>query len=207
MYIHIFVEDPSGKKVIDGIIDKIIDKNLNLICKVEHYYGVGNIPSNMKTPSEAKKQFLLNALPTRLKVFGKAFNYENCDDAVVVVPDLDDKCLKEFRAELLSILDRFTPAPKTFFCIAIEEIEAWLLGDVAAIKKAYPNAKDAVLNDYTNDSICGTWGKLADAVSSGRNKKSEWAAKITPHMDIDKNKSPSFNYFKDKLQELAAPAL
>lgn len=32
--------------------------------------------------------------------------------------------------------------------------------------------------------------------------KSEWAEQITPHIDIDKNKSPSFCYFRDKIREL-----
>jgi len=40
-------------------------------------------------------------------------------------------------------------------------------GIIQAIKKAYPNAKDAVLNSYDNDAICGTWEKLADAVYKG----------------------------------------
>ena len=35
------------------------------------------------------------------------------------------------------------------------------------VKSAYPNAKDAVLNSYVQDSICGTWEVLADAVHPG----------------------------------------
>ena len=67
----------------------------------------------------------------------------------------------------------------------------------------------------TNDSICGTWEKLADALFSGgaRNlqtqgwqavgkEKAAWAEKIPPHMEVDKNASPSFCYFRDKLRHL-----
>lgn len=32
--------------------------------------------------------------------------------------------------------------------------------------------------------------------------KSEWAKKISPHMNVFCNKSPSFNYFKDTLDRL-----
>ena len=60
-----------------------------------------------------------------------------------------------------------TPNRRPRFCLAIEEGEAWLLGDIPAIKKAYPQARDAVLNGYGNDSICGTWELLADAVVRG----------------------------------------
>ena len=55
----------------------------------------------------------------------------------------------------------------------------------------------------------GTWEKLADVVYSGGKErlirqgpqaqglaKSEWAKNICPHMDINNNKSPSFNAFR-----------
>jgi hypothetical protein len=91
------------------------------------------------------------------------------------------------------------------FCIAIEEFEAWYLGDLDAIRSAYPRAKSAVLNGYINDSICDTWELLADAVYTGGHKalskkgsqevgkqKSIWAKEISPHMDVSRNISPSF---------------
>lgn len=130
--------------------------------------------------------------------------------------DLDDRCRKEFRESLLSILHECNPPPETRFCIAIEEGEAWFLGDTEAIKSAYPKAKDKVLRTYEPDSICGTWERLADAVYRGGAKalskkggqavgaeKSKWAKAIAPKMDITKNRSPSFCYFRRKLQELA----
>ena len=105
--------------------------------------------------------------------------------------------------------------PDARFCLAIEEGEAWLLGDLAAIRAAYPHAKTSVLNGYVNDSICGTWECLADAVyrggaaalkKKGRHavgrEKSAWAENIPPHMNVEKNNSPSFAYFREKLREL-----
>lgn len=132
---------------------------------------------------------------------------------------MDDKCLKMLRQELFTILNACNPKPETRFCIAIEEGEAWLLGDILAIKEAYPNARDNVLRSYENDSICGTWELLADAVFSGganglKNKggqtvgreKSVWAEKITPHMNVDTNASPSFQYFREEIRGLAQAA-
>lgn len=52
-----------------------------------------------------------------------------------------------------------------------EEIEAWLLGDRHALLSAYPHAKMHVLNTYVQDSICGTWEVLADAVYPGGTSK------------------------------------
>jgi hypothetical protein len=107
--------------------------------------------------------------------------------------------------------------PEAYFCIAVEEGEAWFLGDLEAIKIAYPKAKSAVLNAYVNDSICGTWEKLADAIFSGGAKKltqlggqavgvekMAWAKKISPYMKIDTNQSPSFCYFRDKMRYLTS---
>ena len=119
-----------------------------------------------------------------------------------------------------SFLNSCNPKPETRFCIAIEEFEAWYLGDVSALKKAYPKTKDAVLDSYQNDSICGTWEKLADAIYPGGShalnkkgwqaigsEKSIWAQKIAPHMSIDTNNSPSFCYFRDKARELSVKAV
>ena len=123
--------------------------------------------------------------------------------------------MKTFRQELLTVLKAYNPSLETRFCIAIEEGEAWLLGDIRAIKKTYPQAKDAILNSYQNDSICGTWELLADAIFAGGSsvlekspwyvigrEKSTWAQKIAPKMNVDKNASPSFCYFRDKIREL-----
>ena len=118
-----------------------------------------------------------------------------------MVVDSDDKDCIKFKQDLLDVLHNYcNPCPKTLFRIAIEESEAWLLGDRAAVKSAYPNAKDAVLNSYVQDSICGTWEVLADAIHPGGAEplnqsratrpagmaKCEWARNIAPHMDMSK---------------------
>ena len=64
---------------------------------------------------------------------------------------------KDFRQKLLDVLNECNSEVKTRFCIAVEEGEAWFLGDISAIKKAHPKAKNNILNRYQNDSICGTW--------------------------------------------------
>ncbi len=215
MHFEILIEDQSGKKMLHHLIPKIIGSDHTF--KVHAYKGVGRIPKNMRSGSDASNRILLDQLPKLLRGYGKTFTgYPNdYSAAVIVVCDLDDKCLKVFRQELFKILDRCNPKPETRFCIAIEEGEAWFLGDIPAIKKAYPNARDVVLNAYKNDSICGTWECLADAVvrggaqvlaqkgwqTTGR-EKSIWAKNITPHMDVTNNKSPSFIYFREKFLKL-----
>ena len=215
MHFEILVEDQSGKRMLDILTPKIIgDKHT---FKVHAYQGIGRIPRNLTSSTDARNRLLLDQLPRLLRGYGNTFaNYpDNYPAAVILVCDLDNRCLKVFREELFTVLDTCNPKPETRFCIAIEEGEAWLLGDLPAIKVAYPNARDGVLNCYENDSICGTWELLADAVFQGGanrlkkegwrsvgREKSAWAERVAPHMNVEINKSPSFCYFRQKIREL-----
>ena len=215
MHFEVLVEDQSGKRMLDILIPKIIGNQHSF--KVHAYQGIGRIPRNLTNSTDARNRRLLDQLPRLLRGYGNTFaNYPtNYSAAVILVCDLDDRCLKVFREELFTVLNACNPKPETRFCIAIEEGEAWLLGDITAIKTAYPNAKDDILNCYENDSICGTWERLADAVfrggadrlkkegwkSVGR-EKSTWAERIAPHMNVEINKSPSFCYFRTKIRKL-----
>lgn len=214
MHFEILVEDQSGKIALDILVPKIIGELHTF--RVHHYKGIGRIPKNMKVAKGAANRSLLDNLPKLLRGYGKTFSgLQNYSSAVILVCDLDDKCQKEFRTQLYKILISCNPRPKTRFCFAIEEGEAWFLGDLDAIRSTYPNAKNSILNSYENDSICGTWEKLSDAIYKGGAstltkkawqavgvEKSKWARDITPHMVIDINQSPSFQHFKQKLQEL-----
>lgn len=216
VHFEILVEDQSGKKALDILVPRIIGADHTL--KIHPYKGIGRIPRKLGANGNANKRILLDQLPRLLRGYGNAFaKYPaGYPAAVILVCDLDNKCLETFRQELYDILNACNPQPVTRFCIAIEEGEAWFLGDIHAIKLAYPRAKDAVLNAYVNDSICGTWERLADAVYNGGStaltsigfqavgaEKSQWSEKISPHMNVATNASPSFVYFRQKLLELA----
>lgn len=216
MHFEILVEDQSGKVALDILMPNIIGSE-HTFC-VRSYKGVGRIPKKMHSAVDASKRQLLTNLPRLLAGYGKS--WPKGYGAVIVVCDLDDNCMKEFRGELLQVLDACNPRPDAKFCIAIEEGEAWFLGDVAAVKQAYPKAKDSVLNEYVNDSICGTWERLADAVYKGGSpalskqgwqvagaEKTAWAENIAPHMKLDINKSPSFNYFLAAINTLSTNSM
>lgn len=216
MHFEILVEDQSGKNALERLFPRIVGSEHSF--KIHCYRGIGRIPRNLKSDQDPKKRFLLEQLPRLLRGYGKTFSGypSNYSAAVIIIADLDSRCLKMFRKELYDVLDSCDPEPLAKFCIAIEEGEAWLLGDLPAVIKAYPNAKKQVLQSYVNDSICGTWEKLADAIYQGGshslsaqgyqaigNAKSHWAARIAPGMDVENNKSPSFCYFRDRARSLA----
>ncbi len=217
MHFEILVEDISGKTALDIIVPKIIGNQHTF--NIHSYRGIGRIPQGLRSTSDPQKRILLDRLPQLIQGYGKTFAGYPLDYSAVliIICDLDDRCLSNFRRELLDLVDKCNSKPETHFCIAIEEGEAWYLGDLAAVKAAYPKAKDTILNSYTSDNICGTWEKLADALfvgghqgltKLGRQKigeeKSVWAKKISPNMDVDQNQSPSFCYFRNKLRYLSS---
>ncbi|MCI5158882.1 MAG: hypothetical protein D3906_10680, partial [Candidatus Electrothrix sp. AUS1_2] len=134
MHFEILVEDQSGKKTLDILLPKLIDTEHTF--KVYSYKGIGRIPKNLGGNTDAGKRILLDRLPQLLRGYGKTFAHypKDYSAAVILICDLDDKCLKTFREELSAILDACDPRPETRFCLAIEEGEAWFLGDIPALK-------------------------------------------------------------------------
>lgn len=211
MHFEILIEDRSGEKMLELLLPRIITEPHTY--RIHSYKGIGKIPEGMRTVQDPAKRLLLDQLPRLLSGYGRTYRNRHNKNVVIVVCDLDNKNRDDFLDELRKILNACNPAPQTNFCLAIEEGEAWLLGDINAIKTAYPKAKDSILNSYRNDSICGTWELLADAIYSDGSKKlkklgfaeigkqkSEWAENICPYMDVNNNKSPSFNEFKRTLE-------
>lgn len=214
MHFEVLAEDQSGSIALDIILGKILGANgLTHSWTIHHYKGIGHIPKDLHGATNLVNQLLLDNLPRLLRGYGNSLPNSS---AVIVVVDLDDKDCMLFKQELLNVLNACNPRPRTLFRIAIEESEAWLLGDRAAVMAAYPNAKDVFLNNYLQDSICGTWEVLADAVhprSRARWRKSsyldigkakgQWAREIAIHMDIEQNQSKSFQVFRDGVRHLA----
>ena len=215
MHFEILVEDASGKISLESILEKILGPNgQDHTYRIISYKGIGRIPKNLRGTIDPQKRILLDQLPKLVRGYGKSL--QDLHAAVVVVVDLDDKDCLVFKQEMLDILNTCNPQPTTLFRIAIEEGEAWLLGDRNAVKAAYPRAKKQVLNAYVQDSICGTWEKLADAVYPGGSQKlkqlgwphtgqakCEWANNIAPHLDVEGNQSRSFQVFRDGIRNLA----
>ena len=214
MHLEVLVEDRSGSIALGIILEKILGENdSEHSWRIHPYKGSGRIPRRLNPKSDPRKRILLDRLPHILRGYGRSLADRS---AVVVVVDLDDRNCMEFKQELLAVLDDCNPRPRTLFRIAIEESEAWLLGDRAAVREAYPEAKVPVLDSYEQDSICGTWERLADAVHPGGSTrlkragwpeagkaKCEWAGRIAPYMDPDCNRSKSFQVFRDGIRGLA----
>ncbi|MCY4025100.1 MAG: DUF4276 family protein [Acidobacteria bacterium] len=216
MHFEVLAEDRSGSIALDIVLTEILGANGTAhTWRMHAYKGIGRIPGDLQRAPDPARRLLLDQLPRLLRGYGRSLRRET--ECVVVVVDLDDRDCMTFKRELLDALDACDPRPRTLFRIAIEESEAWLLGDREAVTAAYPHAKKPVLDGYVQDSICGTWEVLADAVHTGgsaRLKKAgwptpgrakcDWAATIAPHMDVERNVSTSFRVFRDGVRHLAA---
>ena len=215
MHFEVLTEDKSGRYIVDVLLRKILGEHKPYHSWCLHAYrGIGHIPKNLNKQTDPSKRLLLNQLPRILRGYGRSLDSEL--SAVIVIVDLDDRDCIGFKSELTDILNACDPAPRALFRIAIEEIEAWLLGDRDAVMTAYPKARLQPLNAYIQDGIVGTWEVLADAVHPGGSArlkksgypeigkaKSEWAQRIAPHMDVDRNQSKSFQVFRDGVRQLA----
>ncbi len=215
MHFEVLVEDASGSIAVQTLLEKILSPStLNHTYKVHSYKGIGHIPKNLKAVADPQQRILLDRLPRILQGYGRSLQY--VETVVLVVVDLDHRDCKRFKKEMLTVLNGCNPKPTALFRIAIEELEAWYFGDIQALKKAYPRARDNVISGYDQDSICGTWEKLADAVYPGGSSKlrtfgypvvgatkCEWAEKISSHMVVDSNTSKSFQVFRDGVRRLA----
>jgi len=212
MHIEILVEDTSGGKLLESVLPKILgEQGEPHTWRVHSYKGIGRIPKNLKAGDDSRKRILLDQLPRLLRGYGN----DPGTDAVLVVLDADRRNCVEFLTELKTLAAGCKPAPNTLFRIAIEEMEAWYFGDRQALIAAYPKAKGEVLRHYEQDSVCGTWELLADAIypggasvikkigwpESGR-VKCEWAERIGPLLDLERNVSPSFGKLRDGLRRL-----
>lgn len=215
MHFQYLIEDQSSALLIHEIMLKLMEKYTDITYDCKAFKGIGGF-TKKNTVKETKTGKLLNDLATYLRGFNKSLS--GIPAVIVVVLDNDDNNTEEFRESLERVARQNMILIDHVFCIAVEEVEAWLLGDEDAVLAAYPNAKTSIMHSYVQDSICGTWELLADVIYPGgiqkirRNKfsyveigklKCEWSKNIGLHMDIDNNQSPSFNFFISEIERRA----
>jgi len=98
--------------------------------------------------------------------------------------------------------------------VAVEELEAWYLGDLTAIRAAYPRVP-ATLNKKRGlrnpDSVAGgTWEALDRVLKKAGYpaglRKIAAAEAIAPHMEPGRNTSHSFQIFWQGVERLLGEA-
>ena len=185
--------------------------SIDINYQIKSYKGIGGLKKGPDAKN-IKSDHLLNELPKRMCAFNTILK-SNENASLFIILDNDTRDTIEFKQQLSDVARQNNITLDHVFCIAVEEIEAWLLGDVQAIKEAYPKLHNRIIekhNNYKQDSICGTWEILADMLTkngfNGFRKanpsamevgkvKSKWAEEIGKYLHIRENVSPSFIYF------------
>ena len=80
MHFEILVEDASGKTALDILIPKIVGDQHTF--KVIGYRGIGRIPRNLTSSTDASRRLLLDRLPKLLRGYGRAFIKEATPPAI-----------------------------------------------------------------------------------------------------------------------------
>ncbi|MBE8516613.1 DUF4276 family protein [Amycolatopsis sp. H6(2020)] len=190
--LEVLVEELSAEEALKALLPKIapgVDFQI--------------IPFNGKTD-------LLRKLPVRLRDY--TYYWAETGLRIVVLLDRDDDDCVELKRRLVEIAHEVgLPGEATLFRIVIEELEAWFLGDVPALNAAYPRVPlslDSQTKFRDPENVTGgAWEGLAHVLQKhGYHKKGlqkvRAASEIAPHMDIENNRSKSFQVFRDGLRRL-----
>lgn len=217
MYFQFLIEDKSTNILVNHVMEKLANQytEKEIIWDIKAFGGIGHL-CKRGSVLEQKTGKLLNDLPMYMKGFSKVLQNVG-DAALVIVLDNDKRNVEQFRQELEDVAISNMILCDYVFCVAIKEMEAWLLGDAEAIKRAYPDAKMQYLKRYAQDAICETWEVLADIVypyglsklkkkaggsySEIGKAKCEWADRIGNYLHLHENVSPSYQYFICELEK------
>ena len=182
--LEFLVEEPSIAEVLKIILPKILPQGwiLNENFFVRHHQG---------------KTDLKYSIPQKFKTFSKLpFN-----TGIIVVQDQDANDCRQLKKELSDLCSQNNLKPCPYRVrIVCHELESWYFGDAAALESVFPHRFKA--KNYKNKDLC----KHPDNVITPKRRlkrivgdypQIETAKKIAAQMNVNNNKSDSFNQFKN----------
>lgn len=201
MTIHVFVEGPSEVALIEPWSKRLLK---GCPVKVHPHEGKGRLPVDINARPDPRHRGLLDQLPAKLRAFASDAHIHG----IVVLVDADDDDCTALRTAIEQTAQTCSPNLRVVARIAIEETEAFYLGDLDALKRAFPDADMDRARSYKPDSICGTWEQLGEIINDDSGDKVGWAEKMGRILTTSpgKSRSPSFRALIRALRRLAAPA-
>lgn len=203
MTIHILVEGPSERAFLDRWAPRLLrDEHI----RVHPHQGKGKLPTNLDSVPDSKHRGLLDQLPAKLRGFANSLN--PVSDGVLILVDADDEVPANCLSAIQAVVTHCASQINSRVSIAIEETEAFYLGDLRALRAAYPDADMQLAEAYVPDSICGTWELFDDIIKDGGGNKVAWAEMMGPKVTIvpAQSRSPSFKALISNLRALTAAA-
>jgi hypothetical protein len=204
MQLEILVEEPSMEAALSHLLPRVLrgwDEEAPIMVRT--FNG---------------KPDLLRKLPSRMR--GYASYADQVDLRVLVLVDRDADDCHELKERLQSVAQGARLRTKSGsggevfrVCnrIAVEELEAWYLGDANALVAAYPRVPAGFARRATYRHPDAVTGGTSEALHRllrqhgyfrGGLPKVALAHRVAPRMNVETNKSPSFCSFRDGLREL-----
>lgn len=187
MRVEFLLEEASMKYFLQGLLPRILPEHLKL-----NY--------NCFLPPHDGKSDLFRSIPNKIRVFSNAT--EEC--RVVILHDQDSNDCKILKAKLRQLVYENGNCT-TLIRIPCRELENWYLGDLDALEKIYPRFMAAKFEGKAKfripDMVSGT-DELKKKIPSFT--KSFAAQQISPIIDIENNRSESFNQFVNGLRAFLA---
>lgn len=202
MHIEIHVEEPSAEEALKHIVPKIVRGR-----------------ATFRVIDYGSKPKLLKNLPDRLKAYAARIDRGE-DLKLLVLIDRDDDDCRELKARLermameAGLRTKSASGLRGSFVIvnrlAIEELEAWFIGDGDALRAAFPRVRSFERKATFRDPDAvrgGTWEALhrllkRHGIYPGVYPKIDAARRIAPHMNVSANRSISFRAFHEGLEAL-----
>ena len=201
MQIEFLVEEISAKAALDQLLPRLLPGHS---CRVRVFEGCQDLLGQLKPVLQGYNRRIFREGQTELRV--------------VVLLDGDGICGRrkaelEAKAAEAGLLTKTTAGTGQVFHIlnrvAVQELEAWWLGDRAAIISAYPGVKLHHFKgtDRDADSPLKPNEVLWEVLKKGRyfltgKRKTQWASDISQHLRLEQNTSVSFQAFREGLAAL-----
>jgi hypothetical protein len=202
MQIEFLVEEISAKAALEQLLPRLLPGH---VCRVRVFEGWQDLLGQLKG--------LLQGYHKRI------FREGQTDLRVVMLLDGDGICERrkaalESKAAEVGLLTKTTARPGEVFHVlnrvAVQELEAWWLGDREAIMAAYPGVKLPHFKgtDRNGDAPLKPNDVLWEVLKKGRHflagkRKTQWATDISQHLDLERNTSSSFQAFREGLAALS----
>ena len=177
-----FLEEPSAREMLKGLLPRIV---LSQDISLQYIVFEG-------------KRDLEKRLPRKLKGWRKP------ESSLIVLCDQDSADCQIVKKKLRVICQE-NGHPQSLIRIACRELESWYLGDLQAVENALElnglARKQERARYRTPDNLAHAAQEL-ERLTKRVYQKVSGSRQIGPHLDLNKNRSPSFGVFVAGIQGL-----
>ena len=178
------LEGETEREVLTSLLPRVLPKG------IETHFMV----------FEGKRDLEKNVVP-------KLRGWRKANSQFVVLRDQDRGDCKVIKRGLLNLCVQ-ADRPKAIVRILCKELETCFIGDWQAVAKAYNNSALADLQRKAKyrkpDLLSNPSAELRQALQTYQ--KRDGARRIAPHLDLDNNRSDSFNALLYSLRDIATTA-